>query len=160
MPLMYAPGTALMPCVLRLFGAHVGHDLLVANDIPMSLFCIDARHISIGDGVVMNQGADVIPHSVDRGLIGHPLMRWGPSLSEPEACCRDCAKVRGQGMPCRRLQGMYCSCSSMVVQVLQTLLGPCQSQLPWSSIANTRLCPQAGIMAGLDCDRANRCRPS
>ncbi|KAK9838807.1 hypothetical protein WJX74_003722 [Apatococcus lobatus] len=68
-------GTALMPCLLRFLGAHVGKDLLVANDIPMSYFCVDARHISIGDGVVINHGADVIPHSVDRGQIGHPLMR-------------------------------------------------------------------------------------
>ena len=64
-----------MPCLLRFFGARVGKDLLVANDIPMTLLSIDARHISIGDGVVINHGADVIPHSVDRGQIGHPVMR-------------------------------------------------------------------------------------
>lgn len=72
-----------MPCLLRFFGAHVGQDLLVANDIPMSLFCIDARHISIGDGVIINHGADVIPHSIDRGLIGHPSMRCGLCLAQP-----------------------------------------------------------------------------
>lgn len=75
--MLHLPGTALMPCLLRFFGANVGHDLLVANDIPMSLFCIDARHIHIGDGVVINHGADVVPHSIDRGLIGHPSMRCG-----------------------------------------------------------------------------------
>ncbi len=73
-------GTALMPCLLRFFGAHVGKNLLVAEDSTMSILCFDARHMTIGDGLVVNHGAAIIPHSVDRGLIGHRLMRYDQSF--------------------------------------------------------------------------------
>ena len=78
-------GTAF-PCILRLLGARVGHDVLIAGKASMLNLVIDAKSIRLGNGVIINYGSYVLPHSVDRGLMGHPIMRQEPCGKSRAQC--------------------------------------------------------------------------